>query len=105
MPRRAPRRPTDWQAVVLFGLVRAPCHVVNISPYGAQIRLQIDVPHEGRVIIVGHQFGALDANIVWCKGTRAGVEFTEKDAPARLAPLIAALDAMSPPQFGRRRQT
>ena len=88
----------------MFGLVRAPCQVVDISPYGAQLQLQIDVPHQGPVIVVGHQFGALDARIVWCRGRRAGVEFTEKDAPERLAPLIAGLDAMAPTEFCRRRQ-
>jgi len=90
------RVPVLWTALVVAGVDRMPCAIVDISRGGAKLQLPGDVPLHSSITIVSENFGALEGYIVWREGCLAGMKFTD---PGASVSLQAFLPALSEPRF------
>jgi len=112
--RRTKRMAIHWPTMLLAGVERQACTIVDVSRGGAKIRLTHPLAPRSRITLVDDRIGALEAVVAWCRGDVAGVAFlpdTAHDALVKLRQVINALEeaearragALRPrPQFGRR---
>lgn len=108
--RRSKRMAIHWPTTLLEGDRRRPCTIVDISRSGACIHLVEPIAPRTRVTLLDDRVGALDAEVVWCRGNVAGLHLLEP-APSVGIKLRAVLQALEEAeaaahrpqrQFGRR---
>jgi hypothetical protein len=110
--RRSKRQAIHWPTTLVEGDLRRGCTILDVSLIGARLRLTAPPRPHARIMLIDDRVGALEANVMWCKGDQAGVEFLppEPEVMARLRALLQELkDAETRsaaqrqrPQFGRR---
>jgi len=71
---------TNWPAELVSPAGRISCTVIDISSWGAQIRLDGAVANDGRVWLNIECVGTIGADIVWRRGDAVGVQFLEQQA-------------------------
>ncbi len=71
---------TNWPAELVSAAGRIPCTVLDISSWGAQLRLDGAVAMEGRVWLNIECVGTIGADIVWRRDNALGVQFVEQQA-------------------------
>lgn len=95
-PRASERRRHRRHAIravgtINYGRMLIPCIVMNLSRGGAQIRLldnEDPLPRGAAVELEVRGVGLLSVNVVWQKGTFAGLKFAAEialDPPAQAA--------------------
>ncbi len=73
--RRAPRSSVLWAGQLNAGARGAQCRVLNISPYGAKIRLLEGLTHATHVSVTIERFGEFPADVIWRDGDNLGIKF------------------------------
>ncbi|WP_374598547.1 PilZ domain-containing protein [Brevundimonas sp.] len=94
--RFEPRRPSHSRALIVAPAVELACLIVDRSPRGMKIRMDRALSLPARVIIVDvEQAAAIEAEVVWSKGTEVGLKEGARASlrglvPSRLAAARAA---------------
>ncbi len=73
--RALPRSSVLWAGQLNAGARAAQCRVLNISPYGAKVRLLEALSHATRVSIKIERFGEFPADVIWRDGDYLGIKF------------------------------
>jgi hypothetical protein len=71
---------TNWPAELSFNTGRPPCVVMDISSWGAKLRIGYLPPEVVRVSVIVENIGTLDADIVWRHEGTIGLQFHEQQA-------------------------
>ena len=74
---------TNWPGELSSANYRIPCIVLDISSWGAQVRVEQPVPQDQRVWLVLEAFGTIAAEIVWRRENALGLQFLEQQAAIR----------------------
>jgi hypothetical protein len=69
---------TDWPAQLSWVAQHSSCTVLNISSWGAQLRLEHSPDPGERVRLTIDGIGSIPAKVVWRRGDTAGVQFLEQ---------------------------
>jgi len=112
--RLTKRMAVHWPTMLLERDRRQSCTIVEVSRRGARIMLTRPVTPKSYVTLIDDRVGAIEASIVWCRGSLAGVAFLPETAPEVVQKLRAVLAALEEaearrappgpqlPRFGRR---
>jgi len=73
--RAAPRSSVLWSGQLNAGARGAQCRVLNISPYGAKVRLLEGLTHATHVSVKIERFGEFPADVIWRDGDNLGIKF------------------------------
>jgi len=73
--RRMPRSSVLWSGQLNAGARGAQCRVLNISPYGAKVRMLEALTHATHVSVKIERFGEFPADVVWRDGDYLGIKF------------------------------
>jgi PilZ domain-containing protein len=71
---------TNWPAELSLASGRLPCVVVDISSWGAQLRLATQPAEHERVWLTLENIGTVPATVVWQREGCVGVQFQEQQA-------------------------
>ena len=89
-----------WPAVMVRGLNRQPVTLIDVSRFGAKIKVSAALAVGENVTISCERF-AIDGVVAWRKTNMAGLKFCKDDA--RLNAFLPKLPLEDPaPRFGRR---
>lgn len=72
---RIPRLPLCVKGMARDGANLSPFEMLNISPAGAGIRIDAELPFAGPVTLILPKIGAVPAQVCWRDGSSAGVRF------------------------------
>ncbi len=92
--RLTKRMAVHWPTMLLERDRRQSCTIVEVSRRGARIMLTRPVTPKSCVTLIDDRVGALEASIVWCRGSLAGVAFLPETAPEVVQKLRAVLAAL-----------
>ena len=103
-PRASPRTTVKWPAVLLVGVRRVPCTIVNISRGGAKLHALTAFPSSDRLTLLCEKFGTLEARFVWRSGQLAGIRFADPEAVITVPSSINSAESslIRAAKFGRR---
>ena len=71
---------TNWPAEVGSSAGRVPCLVLDISSWGAQLRIDQELADQDRVWLNLECIGTIAAEIVWRRDNTIGVQFLEQQS-------------------------
>jgi len=74
---------TNWPGELSSASFRIPCMVLDISSWGAQVRVEQSLPEEGQVSLHLEAFGTIAAEIAWRRDNAVGLQFLEQQAAIR----------------------
>src|ERR1700691_3402429 len=84
--RRHKRKPVLWSARVECDTSQAQCIILDLSLGGAKLRVAPQAKARERVTLVIERFGAINAEVAWCRSGQMGLRFT--DTPDQVARII-----------------
>lgn len=73
--RDSPRSSVLWAGQLNAGARGAQCRVLNISPYGAKVRMLEPLSHATHVSMTIERFGQFPADVIWRDGDYLGIKF------------------------------
>ena len=85
--RRFTRTSVLWTGQLWFGVQSAECRVLNVSAFGAKLRLLDRLDCRGRVTLRIERFGEFRSDVVWKDGPILGISF--HDDPEDVAHVLA----------------
>jgi hypothetical protein len=71
---------TNWPAELVLADGRLPCIVVDISSWGAQLRMETLPAQHERVWLNLETVGTIGAEVVWRREGNVGLQFVEQQA-------------------------
>jgi hypothetical protein len=84
--RRHKRKPVLWSARVETETGTAECIILDLSLGGAKLRVPALAQAQQPVTLVIDRFGAINAEVAWCRSGEMGLRFT--DPPEQVAHII-----------------
>ena len=76
-----------WTGQLSFGVRSADCRVLNISAFGAKVRLLDSFVCQDRVTLRIERFGEFPSDVVWKDGKIMGISF--HDDPEDVAHILS----------------
>ena len=86
--RRFTRTAVLWSGELRSSVRSADCRVLNVSAFGAKVRLLECLDHDQRVTLRIERFGEFPSDVVWNDGEILGISF--HDDPEDVAHVLAA---------------
>jgi hypothetical protein len=71
---------TNWPAELVLSSGRLPCIVVDISSWGAQLRVTAQLAERERVWLNLETIGTVAAAVIWQRDGSVGVQFLEQQS-------------------------
>lgn len=85
--RRFTRTAVLWSGQLRSGVGSADCRVLNVSAFGARLRLLERLDYDERVMLRIERFGEFPSDVVWNDGEVLGISF--HDDPEDVAHVLA----------------
>lgn len=84
--RRHKRKPVLWSARIETDMGPCDCILLDLSLGGAKLRTALQAKARERVMLVVDRFGAINAEVAWCRSGQMGLRF--RDLPETVAQLF-----------------